>query len=299
MSFLGKSILTSETQTLSRISNHGFQLCNSGPVNKTSIDDFLPYGVREISSVADNVFDCASMEELCSCIKSFNTLIHGTHCSLQVITEKGGFEYSVRAMNDYGDDWISTYIDRRYYFIDPIIEICRNSTGVFFWDDVSVRAPMVQSYMAAALSYGIGPSGVTFAANNNYGDTCAISYSSDISPSTFRNYLSSIICDLCEVSRIIINVFSEMSLGATVNEFRLTDDQIRVLYDVSHGLPEEHLSRMTYLFGSYENVKESILRICGAKTLAQAAVMAMKHGMLENIPPARRDIVAMHTHAGR
>jgi hypothetical protein len=244
----------------------------------------------DVSSLADCIFDCESIEELCIYLNEASTIFSGSYFLLQVIGERSFQEYAQRVVTNYPVDFFNAYVDRNYYFIDPIIEKCRNHCGLFLWDEVSTSSPISRKYQIDAQSIGIGPIGATFVSDDSKGDVCAVSISSQEGARWFRDKFEVKRHDFCNLSNLIIEVFKDLSCTNCSRPTNLTDDQIRVLYDIAHGVSEVELEKKKYLFGSYNNVKQSILRICGTKTLAQATVLAAKLGLLEEVPYTRKDI---------
>ncbi len=264
-----------------------------GVVDHSSISAPSLYSHLDTSELMDHLFDCETIDDLFDCLKSASELFSGSYFLLQVIVERSLCEYRHRLVTDYPKEFVSSYVDRNYYFVDPIVETCRSNSGFFFWDEVSVTSPVSSFYQACARTYGIGPSGATFVSENVVGDICAVTMSSGMNENEFRSKFELRKGAFCNVSKRIIDVFTELSSLAHAQTFNLTNDQIRVLYDIAHGTSESDLEMRKYLFGSYSNVKKSILKICRTKTLAQAAVLAAKRGFLEDIPYALKDILGV------
>ena len=290
--------MTSTEQPLSRSTESYISTSQLCSVDHLSICGRLPYSQPSVSTLADNVFDCDSIEDLCFHLKSINALFSGSNFSLQVIEERSLCEYDHRVVTDYPAEFISAYVDRNYYFIDPIIAKCRTHSGLFLWDEVSTNSPVSQCYQVEAQKYGVGPSGATFVSENSRGDVCALSISSRSNRIKFRDKFELRKSDFCYLAKVVVDAFSELSGLDCAQSFNLTHDQIRVLYDIAHGVPEGDLEKKRYLFGSYSNIKQSILRACGTNTLAQAAILAVKYGQLEEVPYLQKDILNVLSQTG-
>ena len=157
----------------------------------------------------------------------------------------------------------------------------------------AARSPIrsILAFYHDAKAHGVGPSGYTLPIITERGDKIAISVSSPEDREAFRDRIGHVEQDLLTVGFCITEAFSRLASEDRPTVFALTDDQMAILRAVAMGAGEEELRAATYLYGSYTTLERSICSLFRTKTVAQAAVVAARVGLLTNSPLTKADIM--------
>ena len=161
----------------------------------------------------------------------------------------------------------------------------------FFWDTLDVSEPPVLAFYHDAKAHGIGPSGYTLPIITERGDKIAISVSSSEDREAFRERIRHVEQDLLTVGFCITEAFSRLASEDRPTVFTPTDDQMAILRAVAMGADEDELRAGNYLYGSYVTLERSICSLFRTRTVAQAAIVAARVGLLTNAPLTKSDIM--------
>ena len=165
------------------------------------------------------------------------------------------------------------------------------SSGTHWWSPI----PPIRAFYHDAKANGVGPSGYTLPIITERGDKIAISISSPEDREAFRDRLRHVEQDLLTVGFCITEAFSRLASDNRPNVFTPTDDQMAILRAVAMGAGEADLRAGKYLYGSYSTLERSICSLFRTKTVAQAAVVAARIGLLTNSPLTKADIMVGST----
>ena len=161
----------------------------------------------------------------------------------------------------------------------------------FFWDTLDVSVPSVRAFYHDAKAHGVGPSGYTLPIITERGDKIGISVSSPEDREAFRERIRHFEQDLLTLGFCITEAFSRLASDDRPTAFTPTDDQMAILRAVAMGADEADLRAGDYLYGSYATLERSICSLFRTQTVAQAAVVAARVGLLTNAPLTKADIL--------
>jgi hypothetical protein len=244
-----------------------------------------------VADLADEIMDTDGFDALHEQLPTVAAAFGATHCTIHCVRERTGTFLPCKVLTTFPADWTAEYVKKRYSTIDPVIARCLGAPGIFFWDEIDQPSPVVVAFMRAATSHGIGPSGVTLAAENVHGNTIAVSLAAPEDPVVFRRTLTPRLSDFSDLGGLLIEVFSDIGhQGGDGIGGALTDDQLKVLRAVAAGKTAPEIETFHFTYGSFSTIEKSILMNLRARTLAQAAVIAIKHGVLEDLPYYEEDI---------
>lgn len=80
----------------------------------------------------------------------------------------------------YPDTWTEIYVDRRYFEIDPAINVIRWAFMPVDWSSLDRRPAHVSRLFGEARSYDIGPHGLTIPVRGPKGERCLFSVTSNL-----------------------------------------------------------------------------------------------------------------------
>jgi hypothetical protein len=89
----------------------------------------------------------------------------------------------------------------------------------------------------------------------------------------------------------LIDAFSELARERARPVIRASEDQLKVLRALICGRSLEEIVGWRFSYGSFATVQKSILQTFGATTLHQAAGVAARMGLLEDLPYFEEEIV--------
>ncbi len=242
--------------------------------------------------IADAILEAQSFSELIALLGKLAKAMHLSHCTLHVISEAASTNFSTKVLTTYPEAWISRYIDRRYFAIDPVGPACLATDHGFFWDRFDCSAPVARTFWDDGAAHGIGPAGYTRPIVTGRGDRLAISVSSDLDPETFRDRFERYEDDLFKLGIYLADSFCRLASDDRPDTFNPTDDQLHILRALALGVPEDDLRQRRYQYGSYAALERSICALCRTKTVVQAAILATRIGLLADAPLTKADILA-------
>jgi hypothetical protein len=249
------------------------------------------YRNPQVADLADAILDTDSFEALHEQLPGVAAAFGAVHCTIHCVRERTAAFLPCKVLTTFPADWIAEYVQKRYSTIDPVIARSLRANGIFFWDEIDHPSPAVVAFMRAAAGHGVGPSGVTFTADNVHGNTVAVSLAAPEEPDVFRRMFTPRLSDFSDLGGLLIEVFSDIGhQGEDGPCGTLTDDQLKVLRAVAAGRTATEMEAFHFTYGSFATIEKSILMNMRARTLAQAAVFAIKHGLLEDLPYYEEDI---------
>lgn len=242
--------------------------------------------------IADEILEAETIAELTDILRRLNRQLSVAHCTLHVVVESSPGSFTSKVLTTYPDEWISLYVNRRYYYVDPVIQASRTRTQSFYWEELESSDAVVRTFWRDAEAHGVGSSGYTLPIVTDRGHTLALSVSSLEDAETFRDKVAYHESDLFNLGMFLADAFCRLASEQRPASFNPSDDQLMVLQAISIGIDEAELEGRSYQFGSFGTVKRSICSLFRTKTLAQAAVLAAKIGLLDNAPLTKEDILA-------
>jgi hypothetical protein len=248
------------------------------------------YRSLAVAELADELYDCDSLEYYFGLIERVAREFGVEHCTVHCVRERSTAYFGTKVLTTFPKDWVKQYVDRRYSTIDPVVARCRLGEGVFFWDELVSSDPITKYFVKSCVEAGIGPAGVTVVELATNGGLIGVTLSSVADHGTFRRDFQARLPDFCELARIMVEIFAELASDHNQAPFNPTDDQLKVLRALAAGKPLSEVETFHFLYGSFKTIEKSILRCFGARTLAQATAIAANMGLLENLPYFEEDI---------
>jgi Autoinducer binding domain len=242
--------------------------------------------------IADAILESASFSELVGLLARLSEVMGLTHCTLHVISEAPTTNFATKVLTTYPEEWVSQYVERRYSFIDPVGRACLATDHGFFWDTLDHAVPILRTFWDDALAHGIGPSGFTQPITTERGDKVAISVCSAAEPEAFRDHFERYASDLFSLGIFLADAFCRLASDDRPDSFNPTDDQLAILRAIAMGAAESELRERSHQYGSYATLERSICALFRTRTVAQAAVMAARIGLLADAPLTKADVLA-------
>jgi hypothetical protein len=251
--------------------------------------------------IADAILEAQSVSELIALLGKLAKAMGLSYCTLHVISEAASTNFSTKVLTNYPEAWISRYVDRRYFAIDPIGPACLATDHGFFWDRFDHNSLVTRTFWEDSKAHGIGPAGYTRSIVTERGDRLAISVSSPFDPDAFRDHFERYEDDLYNLGIYLADSFSRLASDDRPDTFNPTDDQLWILRALALGVTEDDLRQRSYQYGSYDTLERSICALFSTKTVVQAAILATRIGLLADAPLTKADILAApeDTAAGR
>lgn len=242
-------------------------------------------------AIADALLEVSTFSDLVELLRRFTAAIEVAHCTVHLVAEVPSSSFTTRALTTYPEDWVTRYVNRRYYLLDPVNRTTATSEAGFFWDTLDVSSPPVRAFYDDARAHGIGPSGYTLPITTERGDRIAVSVSSPDGREGFRERIYHFEQDLLTLGFCITEAFSRLASEDRPTAFTPTEDQLSILRAVAMGVGEAELRARTYSFGSYVTLERSICTLFRTRTVAQAAIVAARVGLLTDSPLTKADIM--------
>ena len=254
-------------------------------------DDIEVLRSQASERVADALLEASTFPDLVDLLKEFAEAIGVTHCTLHVVRETPTSSFSTRALTTYPEDWVARYVDRRYFTVDPVYRAQPDLRGRLLLGGSRRVEPAVRVFCQDAKAHGVGPAGYTLPIITERGDKIAISVSAADDREGLRDTIRHYESDLLTVGFSLTEAFSRLASDERPADFSPTDDQLSILRAVAMGADEAELRSRSYLYGSYVTLERSICNLFRTKTVAQAAVVAARVGLLTNSPITKSDIL--------
>lgn len=248
--------------------------------------------------IAAEILEADSFHELSHLLHRMADSLGVAHVTLHVATEAPSTNFLTKVVTTYPDEWISLYINRRYHAIDPVGRACLSRETAFFWNELDRRAPTIRHFWAEAVAHGIGPAGFTQTITTERGDRLALSLCSPEDELDFHERMLCQQSDILSLGIYLSDTFSRLASESRPSSFHPSDDQIAVLRAIAQGKEETDLEQNSYQYGSYKTLKRSICELFQTRTVAQAAVLAARIGILAEAPLTKADILGVPLNFG-
>jgi hypothetical protein len=248
------------------------------------------YRAPRVAALADEIYDCDSLDALYDRLPAVADAFGATHCTIHCVRDRGATVFSKRVLTTYSDAWVKEYVAKRYATVDPVMTRSFGEPGMFFWDELPRTSPMTGYFLEKAAAHGVGPSGVTLVSSDAEDNRIAVTLAASSDPAAFRQAFRPRLSDFADLAPLMIEVFAEFARARPVQAPIPTDDQLKVLRALMCGQSLEEIRRRHIAYGSFDTLVRSILRTFGARTLHQAAALAARMGVLEDLPYFEDDI---------
>jgi DNA-binding CsgD family transcriptional regulator len=179
----------------------------------------------------------------------------------------------------YPDSWIKRYLVMGYGDIDPVLREGFQRTLPFKWSDLTIQSPEEVSFMADAVSYGVGPHGFSIPVATKQGHRALFSLSFSRSEQEWTDFLTTNRSTFIEVAnrlhrRVIVEIFGENRPNLTTRELECLrwialgkgSNEIGIILHISPHTARDYLKSVRYKLDCV--------------TSAQAASKAINLGLL-------------------
>jgi LuxR family transcriptional regulator, quorum-sensing system regulator CinR len=179
----------------------------------------------------------------------------------------------------YPASWIKRYLQMGYVDIDPVVREGFRRTLPFNWNELTIQNTTEASFLADALSHGVGPYGFSIPVVSKRGHRALFSISSSRPEQEWKNYVAANQAALIEIanrlhSRVIVEVFGEDRPHLTTRELEClrwtalgkAAGEIAIILDISPLTVRDYLKSIRYKLDCV--------------TSAQAVSKAVKLGLL-------------------
>ncbi len=174
----------------------------------------------------------------------------------------------------YPAAWVSHYLKRRYFRLDPVIGMARRRAEPFAWDDcadVNARTEQTRDFFGEAAEFGIR-SGFTFPLHSQTGAVAAVTFATDLASAEFRQILAHH-GNVLELLSVILHHFVQLRLGgpSEICGVHLTARELECLEWAARGKSTSDtaailgVAKSTVVF-HLENAKAKL----GVRTICQA-----------------------------
>ncbi len=159
----------------------------------------------------------------------------------------------------YPASWIKRYLQRGYIYIDPVVRegFCR--TLPFNRSELTIQNETEASFLADALSHGVGPYGFSIPVASKRGHRALFSISSSRPEQEWKDYLATNQAALIQIanrlhSRVMIEVFGEDRPHLTTRELEClrwialgkAASEIAIILDISPLTVRDYLKSIRY-----------------------------------------------------
>jgi hypothetical protein len=210
------------------------------------------------------------------------------HACLQVVREGSG-TYAVRMITTLPASWLDHYLRRRLHGVDPVLAAVAGSDTPVFWSQLrggeSAGAdlrPHEAGFWRDAARFGVGPSGLTVPIAGARGERLAFSLISTLPGPEFVERLNERRHSMLLLIAGFAASFRRVAVSGPVADPVLNDAQVALLRAVAAGAAD--FWSQTSDPGETSRLEATVLRSFQARTLAQAAVMATRLGILADGP---------------
>jgi hypothetical protein len=265
---------------------------------KIDFDDLEALRCPGSDQIADEILEARSFAQLAGLLGRLAAVLGLDHCTLHVINEAPSTNFATKVLTTYSDEWVTRYVDRRYANIDPVGRACITADQGFFWDSLDRAAPVLRTFWQDSAEHGVGPSGYTLPIVTERGDKLAVSVCSRMDAERFRDRIERFANDLFSLGIFLADAFCRLACDDRPASFNPTDDQLTILRAIAMGVDEADLRQRNYQYGSYVTLERSICMLFRTRTVAQAAVLAARIGLLADAPLTRADILAASAKTG-
>lgn len=146
-----------------------------------------------------------------------------------------------------------------YADVDPVLREGFRRTLPFNWNELTIQSAAEASFLADALSHGVGPHGFSIPVLSKHGHRALLSISFSRSEQEWRNFLATTQSTLIQIAnrlhrRVIVEVFGEDRPHLTTRELEClrwialgkTTGEIAVILNISHHTARDYLKSVHY-----------------------------------------------------
>jgi hypothetical protein len=212
------------------------------------------------------------------------------HVSFQVVAE-GSAIYATRMITSLPTDWLEHYVGRRLHGLDPVLITAVARDRPFFWSEIRGcdglgcdLTPHAVGFWREAERFGIGPSGLTVPMAGEDGGRLALSLVSSLPEDGFVRRIHELRHDLFVLVGQFAEAFHRVAVACPGTQPILTDEQVSLLRAVASGEEERAILIRLAAVGDPVRIQRTVIQAFGARTLAQAAVIAARCGLLSDGP---------------
>ena len=179
----------------------------------------------------------------------------------------------------YPASWIKRYLIMGYGDIDPVLREGFQRTLPFRWSDLTIQSPAEVSFMADAVSHGVGPHGFSIPVVTKQGHRALFSLSFSRSEQEWVNFLTTNRSTLIEIAnrlhrRVIAEVLGE-------NRPNLTTRELECLRWIALGKGSNEIGTILHISPhTARDYLKSVRYKLDCVTSAQAASKAINLGLL-------------------
>lgn len=260
-------------------------------LGRVDFDDLDILRCEGSDELADGILQAGSFVELVDLLGQIADTFAVRHVTLHVIREGSLSNFTTKILTTYPQAWVARYVNRRYFLLDPVGFACQSADHGFFWDVLDRRAPILRGFWDDAAAHEVGPSGYTLPILTEQGDRLAISICSSEDAGAFRDRIERYEGDLFNLGVFLADAFCRLATVDRPTKFNPSDDQLAILRAIAVGSDEEELAQRSYQYGSFSTLRRSICDLFRTRTLAQAAVLATRIGLLAETPLTVADVL--------
>ncbi|WP_026622475.1 LuxR family transcriptional regulator [Ensifer sp. WSM1721] len=103
-----------------------------------------------------------------------------SHMTFLVVCSGGRSDSYPYYCTTYPEAWAEIYVDKRYFDIDPVIDVVRWGFMPVDWSSLDRRSARASRVFKEARSYDIGPNGLTIPIRGPKGERCLFSVTSNL-----------------------------------------------------------------------------------------------------------------------
>lgn len=246
--------------------------------------------------IATRCLEAATRDDLGVLLAEIAGWAGATHVSFQVIAERSA-RYDTRMITTLPEDWLAHYLRRRLQGADPVLAEALESDRPFLWSRLRGGerpgpdlAPMAVGFWRDAERFGIGPSGLTMPLPGPGGERMAFSLISALPVQIFAERMHERRHDLCQLVSGYAEAFRRVAVHGPDAAPVLNDWEVTLLRGLASGDDETALKSQLAAVTDIFRLESRLLEAFRARTLAQAAAVATRLGLLDGAPLLAGDI---------
>ncbi len=145
--------------------------------NRTALptveDRRLSLALKAVRAVKHREDLCPVLDELC--------IRYGvSHMTFLVVCSGDGSSLFPYYCTTYPESWTATYVDQRYFNIDPVIDVMRWGFLPVDWSSLDRHAAGARRFFSEARAHGVGARGLTIPIRAPNGERCLFSVTSKL-----------------------------------------------------------------------------------------------------------------------
>ena len=159
----------------------------------------------------------------------------------------------------YPASWIKRYLQMGYIDVDPVVREGFRRALPFNWNELTIGNAAEASFLADALSHGVGPYGFSIPVLSKHGHRALFSVSSSRPEQEWKDFLATAQAALVQIanrlhSRVIVEVFGEERPHLTTRELEClrwtalgkASSEIAVILNISPLTVRDYLKSIRY-----------------------------------------------------